>query len=324
MEAGDTNFAEYSNIMAAVDKAIQESYYRMCSEKMISKVKLNENTASRDQPAQNNIKCHTPGAPKKSKKHATFPSTDDEHNKLDESEHIPGNTNDASSVDNINTVTTATEDIIDKNVFDQNTMHTSKNVEKCLENIDIVKGNHNNCQDNPTFKNIEDESKEDKELDSQISVFDNDDSAEKNKTKFGSENIGVCENQTGPFCIIKRENNTTENEPLINSEHDIGVDRGNEKGMNCRDCGNKFPNAYQLSQHKRTVPECGSSNIVRSYRCQLCERLFSSSSRLRKHLRTHLGTKPYKCNICQKQFTQSHNLKRHILIHTGNLMIIKR
>ena len=311
MEAGDTNFAEYSNIMAAVDKAIQESYYRMCSEKMISKVKLNENTASRDQPVQNNIKCHTPGAPKKSKKHATLPSTDDEHNKLDELKHIPGNTNDASSVDDIKTVTTAPKDIINVNMFDQNTMLTSDHVENCLENINSVKDNQSNCQaDKPTLI---------KESESQSSMFDNNDSAaaEGNISKFGSEDIGVCENQTDPFCIIKEENNTTENEPLINTEHDIGVDRGNEKGMNCRDCGNKFPNAYQLSQHKRTVPECGSSNIVRSYRCQLCERLFSSSSRLRKHLRTHLGTKPYKCNICQKQFTQSHNLKRHILIHTG-------
>ena len=412
MEGGANNFAEYTYIMDAVDNAIQESYYRMCSEKMMSDFQKNsasngkpdpnkinsctpgaskgsknhdtvlstedqqnghdelepcpgktnkaihesdfyrmfskkmmskfkEKTPSCGQPDPNSINTHSHGGPKSSKNHVTFPLTSKQLNGHDEFEHQPGCTNDASIEDSINRDTGKTND---ENVFVQNTMNTIITIEKkeiCPENI--FKDNHNCQVENPTLIN-------------------NADTAVEDKTEIDSEDIGESESPTSPVCIIKTESDTketTENEHLKNTNHDTDIPGeylkntnhdtdipgeylkntnhdtdipgeylkntnhdtdipgGTEKKMNCRDCGTTFPNAYQLSLHKRTVPECASSNITPTYQCQICERLFSSSSRLRKHLRTHLGTKPYKCNICQKQFTQSHNLKRHILIHTG-------
>uniref|UniRef100_A0A8R1I4L0 C2H2-type domain-containing protein n=1 Tax=Caenorhabditis japonica TaxID=281687 RepID=A0A8R1I4L0_CAEJA len=53
----------------------------------------------------------------------------------------------------------------------------------------------------------------------------------------------------------------------------------------------------------------------RPYPCAQCEKAFTDSSTLTKHLRTHTGHKPYVCSICMMKFTQSGNLHRHMKTH---------
>ena len=53
------------------------------------------------------------------------------------------------------------------------------------------------------------------------------------------------------------------------------------------------------------------------YECDVCEKIFSQSERLKMHKRTHTGEKPYECDICQKKFSDHRNLKAHKRTHTG-------
>ncbi|XP_069822874.1 PR domain zinc finger protein 4 [Dendropsophus ebraccatus] len=55
----------------------------------------------------------------------------------------------------------------------------------------------------------------------------------------------------------------------------------------------------------------------RKWKCTVCPRSFSSSSKLNVHYMGHMGMKPHKCEFCSKAFSDPSNLRTHLRIHTG-------
>lgn len=57
------------------------------------------------------------------------------------------------------------------------------------------------------------------------------------------------------------------------------------------------------------------------HRCKYCDRSFSISSNLQRHIRNiHNKEKPFKCHLCDRCFGQQTNLDRHLKKHeNGNL-----
>jgi len=48
-----------------------------------------------------------------------------------------------------------------------------------------------------------------------------------------------------------------------------------------------------------------------SLECNICDKLFESSAKLKRHKVIHNGDKPYACDVCESAFNQKANLKRH-------------
>ena len=55
------------------------------------------------------------------------------------------------------------------------------------------------------------------------------------------------------------------------------------------------------------------------HKCKLCNRTFSQSGTLRRHIKTvHGGVKSHNCETCGKSFSRAANLKKHIsAVHEG-------
>lgn len=74
-------------------------------------------------------------------------------------------------------------------------------------------------------------------------------------------------------------------------------------------CDRRFSRSDELSRHLRI------HTGHKPFQCRICMRSFSRSDHLTTHVRTHTGEKPFSCQQCGRSFARSDERRRHMRIH---------
>ncbi|CAG12332.1 unnamed protein product, partial [Tetraodon nigroviridis] len=74
-------------------------------------------------------------------------------------------------------------------------------------------------------------------------------------------------------------------------------------------CDRRFSRSDELSRHLRI------HTGHKPFQCRICMRSFSRSDHLTTHIRTHTGEKPFSCEQCGRKFARSDERRRHMRIH---------
>jgi hypothetical protein len=83
-------------------------------------------------------------------------------------------------------------------------------------------------------------------------------------------------------------------------------------------CDRRFSRSDELSRHLRI------HTGQRPFPCPICHRAFSRSDHLTTHMRTHTGEKPFSCDICSRRFSRSDERTRHMRVHNKHMSQLHR
>ena len=81
----------------------------------------------------------------------------------------------------------------------------------------------------------------------------------------------------------------------------------------CAECGK----LYGSSTMTRHIHSAHTPNDQKKFKCEVCDKGFSESHRLKDHMNIHTGEKPYKCKYCANCFANRGNQRMHERGHEG-------
>lgn len=91
-----------------------------------------------------------------------------------------------------------------------------------------------------------------------------------------------------------------------------------ENPFKCTICEEQFKSKLNLIDHEKSVHE-----ILKRYKCSVCDFKASVPSAVIKHMRSHTKEKPYTCKFCHERFTYTNKLREHIKIIHDNVKPVK-
>lgn len=98
----------------------------------------------------------------------------------------------------------------------------------------------------------------------------------------------------------------------MHEKKESGEDNLQEKiKYKCEVCEKEFTSAEYFRIHQKTHREGA------DLQCKICNKTFSAVACLRSHAKVHTGEKSFRCETCGKGFAQSYNLKVHRRSHSG-------
>ncbi|KAI9562504.1 hypothetical protein GHT06_009944 [Daphnia sinensis] len=125
---------------------------------------------------------------------------------------------------------------------------------------------------------------------------------------------------------------------FFNSHGGLSMNNHNDASFNRNSIGGRCEDDEEDEDDDEDMPtnlstskngNCSSSNSMSSkrngkegYSCQVCRKMFTSSSNLAVHSMIHSGTKPFKCDLCSWSFRQKAHLQKHMR-HIHKIIVAK-
>ncbi|XP_019872778.1 early growth response protein 1-A isoform X2 [Aethina tumida] len=118
----------------------------------------------------------------------------------------------------------------------------------------------------------------------------------------------VYQQSPGPLKLVPVKPRKYPNRPSKTPVH--------ERPYACpvENCDRRFSRSDELTRHIRI------HTGQKPFQCRICMRSFSRSDHLTTHIRTHTGEKPFSCDVCGRKFARSDEKKRHAKVHMKQRM----
>lgn len=96
------------------------------------------------------------------------------------------------------------------------------------------------------------------------------------------------------------------NQIKIIKKENYTLDSNGKKKFTCEECNRTFSRSTHLRRHMTIHTD------ERAFDCDICEKKFRRLDHLQTHLKQHAQLKPHQCNNCDKSFSRSDHLRNHI------------